>query len=75
MAIHSVEIEGFRSVRDGFWKLRDINLLIGENGSGKTNVLLSILYFYKHLTGSEILSEDIFDTWNPLRNEVRIRVT
>ena len=75
MPIHSIEIEGFRSVRDGFWKLRDINLLIGENGSGKTNVLLSVLYFYKHLTGSEPLSEDIFDSWNPLRNEVRVRIT
>lgn len=74
MAIQSIEMEGFRSVRDGFWKLKDINLLIGENGSGKTNVLSAVLYFYEHLTGNKALEEDLFDVWNPLRNEVRIRV-
>ena len=44
-ALESISIKGFKSIRDVEVKLRDINVLIGANGSGKSNFLevLSLL--------------------------------
>jgi predicted ATPase len=39
MGIQSLEIEGFRSLRDVLWKPGRLNVLIGPNGSGKSNLL------------------------------------
>ena len=33
-ALESIAIKGFKSIRDVDFKLRDINMLIGANGSG-----------------------------------------
>lgn len=49
-------------------------MLIGENGTGKTNLLDAISYFYYNLTGSNI-STEIFDENNHYSNEVRISLT
>ena len=38
-ALESIAIKGFKSIRDVDVKLRDINVLIGANGSGKSNFL------------------------------------
>ena len=38
-AIESIAIKGFKSIRDIEVELRDINVLIGANGSGKSNFL------------------------------------
>ena len=38
-ALESIAIKGFKSIRDIEVKLRDINVLIGANGSGKSNFL------------------------------------
>ena len=38
-ALESIAIKGFKSIRDVDVKLRDINMLIGANGSGKSNFL------------------------------------
>lgn len=35
--INKIEIEGFRSIKDINFELADINVLIGANGSGKSN--------------------------------------
>ena len=37
--LESISIKGFKSIRDVEVKLRDINVLIGANGSGKSNFL------------------------------------
>ena len=39
MKITTLEIQGFRSLSDVKWKPGDLNLLIGPNASGKSNVL------------------------------------
>ena len=38
-ALESIAIKGFKSIRDSEVKLRDINVLIGANGSGKSNLI------------------------------------
>ena len=38
-ALESISIKGFKSIRDVDVELRDINVLIGANGSGKSNFL------------------------------------
>ena len=38
-ALESISIKGFKSIREVEVKLRDINVLIGANGSGKSNFL------------------------------------
>ena len=37
--LESISIKGFKSIRDVEVELRDINVLIGANGSGKSNFL------------------------------------
>ncbi|NJN33804.1 MAG: AAA family ATPase, partial [Saprospiraceae bacterium] len=40
MAIHSVRIQNFKSIRDsGHLQLNALNILIGANGSGKSNFI------------------------------------
>ena len=47
--------------------------MIGQNGSGKSNILSAIQYFYRNLT-SVWEDEGIFDANNFFSNEIRIRV-
>ncbi len=39
MKIISLDIEGFRSMKKVHWVLNDLNLIIGANGAGKSNLL------------------------------------
>ena len=39
MAIQELEIHGFRSLRSAVWKPGPLNLVLGSNGSGKSNLL------------------------------------
>lgn len=43
MRIRSLEVSGYRSLRDLWLPLRDINAITGPNGSGKTNLYRSLL--------------------------------
>ena len=43
-ALESISIKGFKSIRDIKVDLRDINVLIGANGSGKSNFLGAISF-------------------------------
>lgn len=73
MAIKYIEIEGFRSIRSERWTMNDIVLLIGKNGSGKSNILDALNYFYRNMI-FEQEDDSIFDRNNRFNNEVRIRV-
>jgi predicted ATPase len=56
--IQSLEIKNFKSIRDQKIELRNLNVLIGQNGAGKSN-LISLFSFLKWLYRKE-LSEKIF---------------
>lgn len=71
MALVKVKIQNFKSIKNTVIPLKNLNLLIGENGSGKTNILEAIEYVYDNLTSSN-LRTDIFDLNNSFSNEVRI---
>lgn len=47
----SVTIRGFRSIKDSTVDLRDINILIGSNGSGKTNLISALILLQSILEG------------------------
>ena len=50
-ALESITIKGFKSIRDVEVKLRDINILIGANGSGKSNFLEVFSFLQSTLSG------------------------
>jgi len=64
-------IKNFKSIKACDISLSELNLLIGENGTGKTNLLDAISYFYLNLTESNI-SDSVFDENNRYSNELRI---
>src|SRR5579864_1331564 len=39
MALRHIEVEGFKSIRSLSFNLRPLNILIGSNGSGKSNFI------------------------------------
>lgn len=53
MEITTLSIKGFRSLRDVTWHPGKLNVLIGPNGSGKTN-LLRALALLKQATGGDL---------------------
>ena len=71
MALTRIVIDGFKSIEHCDISLSEMNIFLGENGSGKTNLLEAIAYFYSNLT-ENALSNDIFDENNRFNNEVRI---
>ena len=52
-AIESIAIKGFKSIREVEVKLRDINVLIGANGSGKSN-FLEVFSFLQDIRGGDL---------------------
>lgn len=53
MALHSVHIQGFKSIRDQSLELSRLNVFVGGNGSGKSN-LVSVFNFLSKVTGQEL---------------------
>lgn len=71
MSLTRLIIKNFKSIKSCEMSLSSLNLLIGENGTGKTNILEAINYFYSNLT-SENTSNTVFDENNHYSNEIRI---
>jgi predicted ATPase len=42
MKITELHVEGFRSLRDALWRPGDLNVVIGPNASGKSNLLKAL---------------------------------
>ena len=63
MPLTRLIIKNFKSIKNCDISLSELNVLIGENGTGKTNLLDAISYFYRNLTDSDI-SEHVFDENN-----------
>lgn len=73
MPISRIIIKNYKSIKKCDISLSELNVLIGENGSGKSNILEAIDYFYRNLTRTE-MREDIFDVNNRFSNEVNIAI-
>lgn len=71
MPLTRLIIKNFKSIKDCDISLSELNVLIGENGTGKTNLLDAISYFYRNLTSSDV-STTVFDENNHYSNELRI---
>lgn len=71
MPLIRIIIKNFKSIKNCNISLSDLNLLIGENGTGKTNILEAVEYFYRNLTAASA-TEQIFDENNRYSNESRI---
>ena len=74
MSVFKIEINNYKSIKHCELTLSDINLLIGENGTGKTNVLDAIRYFYQNLL-QEYDDTAIYNYQNHFSNEVSIAIT
>lgn len=53
MRLEKLEIEGFRSLKSTTWTPGDLNVIIGANGSGKSN-LLRLLYLLRASARGEL---------------------
>lgn len=73
MSIRSIKIQYYKSIKDCCVPLQSNNIIVGENGVGKSNFLSAIHYFYANMTESHLQS-DIFDENNPFSNFVRIQI-
>lgn len=74
MPVTHIRIENYKSIKRCDIDLNDITVLIGANGTGKTNILEAINYFYSNLTENNV-SEMIFDANNKFSNQVKITLT
>lgn len=74
MPVTHIRIENFKSIKRCDINLNNITALIGANGTGKTNILEAINYFYSNLTENNI-SELVFDANNKFSNQVKITLT
>ena len=60
-SIHRVAIKGYRSIKEAeLTQCRQLNVLIGKNNAGKSNVLNSIALLLLHLKGGSIAAP-----WKP----------
>lgn len=74
LPVTHIRIENYKSIKRCDIDLNNTTALIGANGTGKTNILEAIHYFYSNLTENNI-SESIFDANNRFSNEVKITLT
>lgn len=74
MGLESIHIKNYKCIHDYKISLKQMNLLLGENGSGKTNILSAIKYFYENMI-SQKPAYDIFDENNRLNDKVEITLT
>ena len=71
MAIQKIQIWGYRSISYMELQAGQIVALIGQNGSGKSNILSALHFFYRNLTRTWE-EKGCFDSNNFFRNEIRI---
>lgn len=74
LPVTHIRIENYKSIKRCDIDLNNTTALIGANGTGKTNILEAIHYFYSNLIEKNT-SEAIFDANNRFSNEVKITLT
>ena len=60
--MNKIDINGYKSIKELKLKLQPINILIGANGSGKSN-FLSFFDFLKHSKGKWARQPFILSDW------------
>lgn len=73
MSLYRIHIENFKSIKRVDLSFDQLNVFIGENGAGKTNILEAIDYFYSNLTGTNV-RQDVFDINNHFSNQIKIKL-
>lgn len=73
MSIQRITIRDYKSIHECSLAFKDINLLIGENGSGKSNIIDALTYFYRSL-GADVDSTDCYNFNNKYTNHFQIDV-
>lgn len=73
MGVTAIKINSYKCIKNMELAITDLNLLIGANGSGKSNVISAIQYFYDNLTSVKS-SLEVFDQTNRFSNEITIAV-
>lgn len=71
MPLKRIKIENYKSIKHCDISISELNLLIGGNGTGKTNILEAINYFYNNISNTSI-QENIYDLNNEFSNCVKI---
>lgn len=74
MGIKKIKIKNYKSIKKIEFNLENMNCIIGENGSGKTNILEAIKFFYSNLTSNKFNNE-IIDRINPYIDFTEISLT
>ncbi|MBC2676318.1 retron Eco8 family effector endonuclease [Listeria booriae] len=74
MSITRITIKNFKSIQNVSLNIDNMTCLIGKNGSGKSNIIKAIDYFYKNLTENN-MNMDNFDTKNIYIDEISIEIT
>lgn len=79
MGISKVIIRNFKSLENIVFDLEkstyNIQCFLGENGSGKSNFIDALSYFYLNLQSDEMGSQVVFDKRNPYSQKVIIEIT
>ena len=74
MPLTRIRIENYKSIKRCNMDVNELNLLIGANGTGKTNILDAVNYFYNNLTQEQV-DNNVFDINNRFSNQVKITLT
>ncbi|MBN1581160.1 MAG: AAA family ATPase [Anaerolineae bacterium] len=80
MKVTQLDVKGFRSLYDVSWKLGNLNVVIGPNGSGKTNLLTALellSYSSRGRLSERILREGDMKRllWNGVAPEISFRLS
>ncbi|MGF7060103.1 retron Eco8 family effector endonuclease [Brassicibacter mesophilus] len=74
MPIKSIKIKNCKSIKEISVELNNINCIVGENGTGKSNLMKAVTHFYKNLVDINI-DKNIIDKLNPYNYYGEITVT
>lgn len=74
VSIKQIEIKHFKLIDSCVLTLENINLFIGENGTGKSNVLDAARYFFESMLADKD-DEGIYDINNKFSNELSVSIT
>ena len=62
MKISEIKIHGIKSFKDSTVKMSDYTVFVGENNSGKSNILFALLWFFgKEKIANKDLNPSIID--------------